>query len=456
MNIAELFVRVRADVSDVNRRMRDIENSLGGVERSSKSATLSTGRLGNQFANLAGQIAHTHPIVGNLAGVLGNFAIGSAMTVGILAGVAAIAVAYDKITESSRKAREQTEKLVKGLVDQARALREASVAGAEFIQLQAEVELQSAKQASGIGVRSVLGAILTGKPGLDPADAAAASKRIADAETAVAQAIVNVKKAYEAAEPKVAKLKDTYMDLRDAAAQVNAEILKEKTDWWKSYIEKTHEALSVTQQLANAANSLRPSLIEALQSLQPSTAATMPGIAMPFEGLDTRQKDQLRALGVLTDKADENAKMIQSAVVSSANVIANTILSAVNVGGGGRGSQIGGALGGGLGAAWGSTLGWAGGPIGAVLGGIGGSLLGGLFDHPESRESIWQRQLDEQRAHTAWLRANNQLLGDIAGALLNAPSVYKVAQGRFDATDVKNLRRIVPRYNSRGGAVVTI
>jgi hypothetical protein len=84
---------------------------------SANTNRLSLGRLGQQFGNLAGQIAGTNPIVANLLSVMGNFTAGSVMTVGILAGLAALAVAYDKITESARKAREENERLTKSLAE---------------------------------------------------------------------------------------------------------------------------------------------------------------------------------------------------------------------------------------------------------------------------------------------------------------------------------------------------
>jgi hypothetical protein len=38
--------------------------------------------------------------------------------------------------------------------------------------------------------------------------------------------------------------------------------------------------------------------------------------------------------------------------------------------------------------------------------------------------------------------------------LLNAPSGFKVARYRYDATDVKDIARAVRDYNTRGGAPV--
>lgn len=61
--------------------------------------------------------------VGRVVSSLGALAIGSATTVGVLAGVAAISAAYTKLTEDSRKAREETDKLRGALQKAAEAYR---------------------------------------------------------------------------------------------------------------------------------------------------------------------------------------------------------------------------------------------------------------------------------------------------------------------------------------------
>lgn len=400
------------------------------------SAQLQTGRLGNQFASLTSQLTGLHPIVGNIASVLGNFAIGGAVTVGVLGGLTLITVAWDKLTESSRKAREEGDKVTKALIAQARAAREATVAGAENLQLIEEVKLQAAKEASGVGVRSVIGTLLTGKPGLDPTDASASAKRIADAQTGVEQAILRVKTAHENANKplqesvtKTVKLRDTFNEVRDAA-----------------------EEYQLQQQIAALKLGMVLEELQKIAALHAEIAGYtkftgMPNISMPFEGLNDKQKKELIALGVLKDDANKNAHMLQSAIYQSAHIVSNAVMSALNVGGGGKGSQIGGQLGAIAGGVGGSMLGpagaWFGGAVGSavgsVVGGVLGSAIGGLFDNKK-----------EVSANTQALRANT------AALLLNAPSVYKVAQGRFDATEVKEFRRGLQRYATRGGAPVMV
>lgn len=445
MNIAELFVRVRADVTDVNRRMRDIEGALGGVDRASKSAGLSTGRLGNQFANLAGRIAHVHPVVGNLASVLGNFAIGAGLTVGVLAGVAAVAVAYDKLTDSSRKAMGAGDRLAETYNKLAR-ISALGIGG----QIKADIEdmnkgLEQHNKWLGfiIAARVQLGSLggfLGGQQKKQSDAITALTTGLASAEKEKADAITAAK------EKAAAKAKD--------AADKLAAAMKKAAEFAEKYAMYMYEAGKWTANISGQtlagltlADAEKRLGLERGQFKMGIPDADMPGIAMPFENLDKRQKEQLRQLGILTDKADENARMIQGAVLQSAQIIGSAVMQALNVGGGGRGSQIGGMIGAGVGGVLGSALGPPGSVIasglgsvlGSVVGGLAGSLFGGLFDNKK-----------EVNANTLALRQNT------AALLQNGPSVYKVARGRFDATEVKEFRRSTIRYATRGGAPVMV
>jgi hypothetical protein len=396
-----------------------------------KIAGLSTGRLGSQFANLASQIAHVHPIVGNLAGVLGNFAVGGLVTAGVLGGVALMAVAWDQFTESSRKAKEQTDKFIKALVEQARAARTASIEGLKFAELQADIELQKAKAATGIGARSVARAIATGKPGLAAEDASAAAQRIANAQTAVSQAYANTAKAVAIANEKIASSAESAANRAEAAAN-KLRIARERDAAEEAQLQKQISDLKLKIVLEE---------LQKVAALHAEIASRigftgMPNISMPFEGLDKRQKEQLRQLGILTDETEKNTTVIRDAIWGSATQMANQIVSALNIGGGGKGSGLGGALGGTAGFALGFMAGGPiGGAIGSTIGNIAGSLFGGLFD-----------------SHKKEVNANTQALRALTAEIHNAPSGFKINQRRYDATDVKEMGRAVRSWASRGGA----
>lgn len=445
MNIAELFVRIRGDTTDLHRKLTDAERDMLRLERGTgnldgklKIAGLSTGRLGNQFANLAGRIAHTSPIVGNLASVLGDFAIGGVVTAGVLGGLAAIAVAYDKLTESTRKAKEETVKAMDA-IDKAARLKmlgpggemvaQTELARKEADRLKIEIaalEKEAAGPDSGFGRK----AMLEEKINQLYIERQIALNRVAEGESIVGEA---VKAASDQAAPKIKEVTFRYNELRDAAEKVNAQITQDNRDWWKNYIEKTGEAVTLTEQLNAEIMAARPSLLDVFKG------ATTTDVG-PVDISDSVKiaNDQAKKIN---DAAAEHSEMLKSAIWGSASALANSIVSALNFGGGGRGSNIGGSIGGTIGFGLGFAFGGGpiGGAIGSTLGNIAGSLFGGLFDHKKAIEN-----------NTAAVRQNT------AAQLLNAPSGYKTASSRFNATDVKDFRKAAQRYNTRGGAPVLV
>lgn len=418
MNIAELFVRIRGDTTDLHRKLTDAERALlklekgaGNLDGKLKIAGLSTGRLGNQFANLAGRIAHTSPIVGNLASVLGDFAVGGVVTAGVLAGLAAIAVAYDRLTESARKTKEETEKALTA-IDKAAHLKmlgpggemvdQTEIARREAARLKIEIaalEKEAAGPDAGFGRK----AMLEEKINQLYIDRQNALNRLAEGESMVKE---RVNEAIDSNTKKVKEMTFGFNELRNAAEKVNAEILESNKDWWRSYIEKTGEAVTLTEQLNRAVLAARPSLLD---------VAT--GIGAPPGAVDI--SDSVRIAGdqakKINDASEKHSELVRDAIWGSATMLANTVVSSMNFGGGGRGSNVGGSIGSLLGA--GLTIG--GGIITSgiwgIVGGIVGSMLGGLFDHKKSVD----RNSDAINRMTS---------------LFNQPTGYKVNLARFNAS----------------------
>lgn len=405
MNIAELFVRLRADNSDLDRKLAQSERQIGRLHGSTtrleggfRSATLQTGRLGNQFASLAGQIAGVHPIVGNLAQVMGNFAVGGLVTVGILGATAIFATFYDVITKGARAAKKESDDLTQSLVQQAKAAFQATQAGATAVAHAAEQNLANVKKESGIGLRS----LLLGRP--DPEDMKAQVKRIADAQLAVDQAWANVGKIVENALPPLKNVKTAVADIAKAVEEVAFN--------WREAFEYAHALDNTIEKIT---------LREAVGRLGPGALDT----DVSGSGINVNMgltKEQIKTRDALIGNADKNTLTMKDAITQSAQFVAGSIVNALNIGGGGRGSQIGGMAGGSLGAAFGATissLGWAGGPIGGIIGGIAGSLIGGLFD--SNKKAV---------------NSNTQAIRQLTQAMsLNTPSSFKVAGFRNAAAD---------------------
>lgn len=446
---------MRGDTSDLDRKLTVAERGIlrlnsGALklDNAFKGANLSTGRLGNQFANLASHITGVSPIVGNLATVLGDFAIGGAVTAGVLAGVAAITVVFDKLTEATREMtkaqndaiaaieREGALKILgpggETVANVAKAKDRAAALKTQITSLEALI-VKDAQDADVLASN----AILQKKINDLYVERQSALNKVAEGEDIIRDKVA-------AATPKVQELTFGFNELRKAAEQVNAAVIKEKTDWWKGYIDRTNEALTITEQLNNEINASRPSMVEALK-FPAIPEVSMPNFQTPFEGLTDAQKDQLRQLGVLTDKNDKNANMLHDAIWGSASQLANTVVNALNVGGGGKGSSIGGAVGGSAGFSlgyWGMHIGSIGGPIGgavgALVGNIAGSLIGGLFDHKKAVVEL-----------TSATRALTQSM------LQGTPIGFKIEPYRYMASDaVRQRQSEFGRYRARGGPVM--
>lgn len=459
MNLADLFVRVRGDTSDVTEKFRRLGDSFGKLESASKSSHVSLGRLGNAFESLTSRIVGVNPVVGKLAAVLSEFSVGGALTVGILAGATAIAVAWDKLTESSRKAMEVGDKLAKTYQEEARIM--ALGIGGKY---KADIEDLTKAMQENVKWTDLLNRLQTqGGP-----VAAAASlftggldKRREALSRGLQQAQIDQMMAeFDAQdEAMIASVKLSTSNLNDQLEK-EREITAEKARQQALVIQYSELMRRTYGTLGTIGHDFAGPAIDPLQRMQEAERSgqamaakqlaalgvpqfSMPNIPGPFEGLTDAQKDTLRQLGVLTDKADKNADTIANAVLSGAGIIVN----ALNIGGGGRGSGIGGALGSIVGTAGGSilashigsTFGSLIAPgVGTIVGSLAGSLLGGLFDHRKAVDN------------------NTAALNRVAN-LLNAPSGFKAAYYTYNAEDARRVYRqqveAARREGTRGGNI---
>src|SRR5690606_23481761 len=121
--IAEIDRRTRAGAFQGRagrEAFTEIAGSLKNVNEAGRSASLGLHRLNNSMIVVARQAAGAHPVVGQLADVIGTFAIGTARMIPILAGITAIAFAYKKITQEARETKKAAEDAAKAIREQAR------------------------------------------------------------------------------------------------------------------------------------------------------------------------------------------------------------------------------------------------------------------------------------------------------------------------------------------------
>ena len=95
----------------------ELAGSLKNVDEAARSSGLGMGRLNDSMAMVMRQTLNLNPAAARMVDTLGTFAIGTAYMVPVMAGLAAIGLAWTKMTEESRKAREELERARKLLAD---------------------------------------------------------------------------------------------------------------------------------------------------------------------------------------------------------------------------------------------------------------------------------------------------------------------------------------------------
>jgi len=378
MLLSELFVRVTGETSDFTSKMAGAQRSMEHFGSSANKAsaaseghTLALGRVERALGVYVARAVGANQITEALGVAFGGFAVGAEAITGALIVVTAAIGIYNKLTEAARDAVKAQNDAIASLenlgrlkllgpggetVDQTQKAKDRAAAIAVQIANMEGMIVKDAQDGDVLASNAIIQAKIN-KLYIDRQNALNAA---ATGQSAVNEA---VSAATDKVATKVTAVVGKYNELRDAADKVNAAMMKDNKDWWKSYIDSGNEALNIFQQLENAKMSAQPSLIQSLQSLAPPIPTfSMPTIAMPGAGLDDKQKKQLQDLGIdVTGNADKNKDAMVNAILTSASIV----VGALNIGGGGKGSSIGSALGGALGgAALGGKLGAFGGPLG--------------------------------------------------------------------------------------------
>lgn len=473
-------------------------DSFGGATNKVSGALeghkLSLGKVERALGSYAARAIGANDVTRELSLAFGGMAVGGGPITAALVGLAAVIAVYEHLTAAAREAKKAQDDLIKSLGD---ANAKAALGPEPDLVLQTNAQRDSLmqqrerrRQLLKFGVSPDDDRILTlnreiavsqheledgekrlftarmaaGKPleavTVKARDFAALSKKAQDEFLAAAQSSINVfdelashgiksgaiNQRLIADYGKVAEqirqmgtasgpAMDALLKLRDALAAnlvVSQAIARESsTGTVLGLVGKTLPGVGFTPDL-----SPRPSSTDHLP-----TVGGVPEIVHVQTAIERQ-----------TQEAAQHAQALQDAVRSSAQVIGNAVVMAVNIGGGGRGSQIGGALAGGLGAALGTfsmagkmtgslagaALGSAVPIVGTIVGGLIGSAIGGLFDHHK-------KSVDN---NTAALQANT------AALLLNTPAGFKVERYRYTASDAKAMAAAARLYASRGGAPI--
>lgn len=106
----------------------ELASGLKQVESGGTSAAMGVGRLNQALTSTLRQATATNPAVAQLANAVGSFALGGFMMTGVLAGLGALALAWNRSTASAREAKKEADEALERL-SRARAAREQGALG---------------------------------------------------------------------------------------------------------------------------------------------------------------------------------------------------------------------------------------------------------------------------------------------------------------------------------------
>jgi len=155
-----------AGVQPVGRDLTAFNRILRATEPAASAGGRGLGTIRSALASMSAQAIGARGTVGSLAGAVLQFAAGNTIAVGVVAGVAAIALAYRALTRDAREAREEQEKFVAGALEARRRLGgpitvlETDLARARGIQAERRADLRTAQAGQlvsrGQGVRELV------------------------------------------------------------------------------------------------------------------------------------------------------------------------------------------------------------------------------------------------------------------------------------------------------------
>lgn len=401
--------------------IRESTTALSGHAAEVGKSVHGIGNLSRELVTLTRNVLGLNPVVAQAGGLLGNMAIGAGPMVAVLAGVAALAYGYEKLTAGARDTAKATDEAIKSLeaLKDKQALgslsgtsaREAERAGVALFNVQEKLTELRGKYAT----QSAVGGGSETKKEIVKQEAEEARLRglIKAHENEVTD--VRAEKAKKQASDQKSALDQEWKDWQDfiakkvasmkAVEDLNDKALRER----REFLERSKEMGELGIGFAGTARAQAPLNPYRLPGLKPDAiTATYNSIGNELSRNQQALRDGLKEI------AD-----------SIGVTLAGKLLMAFGAGGGSGssfGSQVGGSLGGKLGAgAIGSLtgkLGQAAFPIiGGLVGSLAGGLFGSLFDHKKSVDS------------------NTEALNKLTESITNGPTGFKTSGYRFAATD---------------------
>lgn len=406
---------------------KNATTSTSTVAASASKAAVNFGVLRGSMTALAASALQTAPGVAQLSSVLGTMAIGAGPMVAILAGMAALGLAWRLLTKDARdlkaatkEAADEADRLIKKQegpnVERA---RQQGLLGGDLTKVQAEiVKLEAQEKRLGVTVAALV-------------DKRAEELRLQQRIAALGKEILATNTATrEEAEKKAIAAEREAAALRGDARQASI-----VTRNLRSNASALAGMISSGGYIRDVDGSIRPSL----GFIRPNVRAIQQGGGMSSH---------------LAMQMDPRLRLPASSVQGTGSAIASGANASVwsRFGGGENAAMMaiqmaqGAASGGGLGALMGgagSMAGMAlGGPVGAAAGGFIGTQLANLLGSSKDREE------EQYRAHA---RALREAAGQIFTVILNFPggALYDTSNPDFQEAIVETIEAATGNRNGR-------
>jgi len=402
------------------------------------AATAGVKKLENAFTTFAFSLAGIPGPIGRVASTLSSFALGSGFAVAVVAGISAIAFAYEKITGPAKRAREETEKLIASL-NKARDARFGLDIQKDMAKASAEVTaavsaLDRARKGTAVSVSSGGGAYTgAGLSSIDPAAIAKAEERVFNALRGVAELRDRTTEFQDQATggaPRVV----TAVDRITAAERRLGEEIEKNLERIRLLTEGSYARgsgpLTPTTQMTQILSPDQQAMVDLRNRVRSSPLLTPEAIGATGKEVETRisaamdeaarnfQRAMTGAIeSLITGGPDFGKRLGQALASGAAGILSAGVTDSISkafkalpaetqerikqiggvVGAGAVGASVGYNTGStGLGALSGAATGFAvAGPVGAIVGGVAGIVGGLLGSSKQAKEAA--RQMEEAR-----------------------------------------------------------
>lgn len=133
------------EIKQARRATAEVATAVASAGGAATRAHGGFGRLSQEMVTVVRQMTGLPPVVAQAGGALGQFAIGAGPMLLVLAGLAALAKAIEKITEKSREAKKKIEEMRDAAKDISESRRQSPEATAFLSTVQAGKDLEKAK-----------------------------------------------------------------------------------------------------------------------------------------------------------------------------------------------------------------------------------------------------------------------------------------------------------------------